>query len=1118
MSLQFVLGRAGSGKSTYCLEEAVRAEEQGKRVLMLVPEQYSHQGESAFLERKGYIHDGFQVTSFGRLARKTLLSCGASSVSLDSAGKAMLVLKAIRKVRKNLLFYRNFSEKAGHISLFMDMISELKKGQVSPDALKEVAEQVDDRLFSMRLTDLASIYEAYNELLTGSQCDTDDELSLMAELTQKNALFAGTCVFIDAFSRFTQNELSVIRAFLVCGASVTVTLCMPEGKHSELSVFHGVFRTYQSLFRLAQDTNTSVLPPVILTGNPRYISEELGLLEQALAGEKVSPLQDTPKDISIYVAKGKYEEVTYVASTIRKLVAENDIAYRDIAVVTGDYDGYADLINSQFPLYHIPVFADTRQDFLSHPVVLYLFSLFDLLESISTQHMVAYMKSGFADISPNDAAQLENFALAAGIEYGDWLNDNRFLYKIRGVFESADNRENDVDFLSMKNRLLAPVLALKERLSASLRIDERVDALFTFLEEEHLSEKMEQKAKAFREKGLLRRAEEFTDVYNILIQTLDAFTSALGEQTAGLSTMRAVLEAGLSQRSIGVIPTVYDQVAYGDLNRSVIKNPRILFILGANDGVFPPLPQAGALLSDREREYLNDRGIYVAPDSKRLVTDAEFSVYTATSACGEKLFVSYSISDSEGHGMRPATLVSRVKRLFPGIAPVFEADSKELPIETAVSSKPSAYQYLLTHLTEENDITTKLFDTLYTDADYQEKLDRAKVYASYENTAGKLSPETVSALYGDTLQGSVSRFERFAACPFSFFIEYGLKAKERKILKVEAPDIGSLLHEIIEQFSRRLLAEGKSFRTVTEEEQKSICDSITDEMFSAMYAKDIFSAGRLESLKNRMKSLITKSVWALCAQVAKGDFEPTGFEVGFGENEELPPVTVSLPDGGKVVLSGRIDRIDTLTHHGDLYLKIIDYKSGSKRYSLADIFNGNTLQLAVYSIAATDGMKGKTDASDVKFGGMLYFHLDDAIQEGIPSPETEPITDLKTYKLSGLVSDKTEIIHAMDSGIVGQSSIIPVYFTKNGTPSESLSKLADDAKIEKLRHHILTTVEKIGAEIMNGTVDIYPIRSTQTNPCSYCKYINVCGFDANVHPCRRLKTFSSDADIWAEMD
>ena len=266
-----------------------------------------------------------------------------------------------------------------------------------------------------------------------------------------------------------------------------------------------------------------------------------------------------------------------------------------------------------------------------------------------------------------------------------------------------------------------------------------------------------------------------------------------------------------------------------------------------------------------------------------------------------------------------------------------------------------------------------------------------------------------------------------------------------------------------------------------------------------------------------MKRLITKSVWALCTQVAKGDFEPAGFEVGFGENEELPPVTVSLPDGGKVVLSGRIDRIDTLTHYGDLYLKIIDYKSGPKKYSLADIFNGNTLQLAVYSIAATDGMMGKTSASHVKFGGMLYFHLDDAIMECGPDVNYDPLSDLKTYKLSGLVSDNMEIIDAMDNGLAGQSSVIPVYITKDGVPSASKSKLAGETELEKLRRHILSTVRKIGDEIMNGTVDIYPVRSSQTNPCSYCKYINICGFDANIHPCRRLKTFASDADIWAEM-
>lgn len=1112
MPLQFILGRSGSGKSEYCLNRAVSCEEQGKRVIILVPEQYSHQGESALLRKKGYIHDGFTATSFGRLARKMIASSGLAYAPADSAGKAMLVLKALLNCRADLAYFSGCLEKSGYISLFMDMISELKKGQVTSDALREAAAKTSDHLFSLRLLDLACVYDAYNKLLGENLCDSDDDLSVLADILLETGALKDTAIFIDAFYRFTQNELSVIRAMLACGCEVTVTLCLPDESASETSIFSGAYRSYQAILRLARETGEAVLPPVWLNDSPRYLCESLKTLESALSGARTVSEKD--ENISLYIAKGKYEEVCHVASAIRSYVAETNTPYRDIAVITGDYDGYADLVSSIFPIYEIPVFADTRHDFLSHPIVLYLFSLFDLLTGITTKGMTAYMKSGFADISPDDAARLENFALSSAIEYDDWLNDDRFLYKMQSIFDPTNPASANTDFLHLKTTLLAPVLALKEKMMASKFVKDRVDALFSFLEEQQFAEKIAEKAKDFEEKGLLRQAEEFTEVYNILVETLDAMTHVLGEETVGLASMRAVLEAGLSQKSIGVIPTVYDQIAFGDLNRSVIKNTRALFVLGANDGIFPPLPQTDVFLSDNEREFLNTQGVHVAPNAGKLITDAEFSVYAAVTSVREKLHISYSLSDSEGRGLRPATFISQVKRTFPSLTAGYEENGAELSADTVIASASSAYNYLLTHiaLLGKNETVDRLYETLCKDPIYLEKLRRAKEYAAFCNTPGQLSPDAVKLLYGDTLHGSVSRFERFAACPFSFFMEYGLKAKERKILKMEAPDVGSLLHEIVERFSRRIQEEGKSFRTITPEEQRAMTDSITEEMFSAMHINNIYGARRLESLKNRMKSLVAKSVWALCLHVKRGDFEPTDFEVGFGENEEIPPVTVPLPNGGKIVLSGRIDRIDTLTHKGELYLKIIDYKSGSKAYSLSDIFNGNTLQLAVYMIAASEGA-AKASAAPVKFGGMFYFHLDDPVLPGEPADSAEETVALKTYKMTGLVTNKHDIITSMDTEFTGFSPIIPVYVSQSGAVSESRSSIANDAQIEKLKQHILTTVEKIGAEIMKGNVDIYPVRDSNTNPCRYCKYKSVCGFDPDVHPRRKLQKMK-DAEIW----
>lgn len=1120
MSLQFILGRAGSGKSEYCIKEAARAETMGSRVIMIVPEQYSHSGESAFLEAKGYIYDDFNVTSFGRLARKVIVDSGLKRQTADSAGKAMLISRALSSCKGKLAFYGSMTDKQGYIKLFTDAVSELKKGQVMPEELRAAAGKTEEHLFAARLRDISDIYEEYNKLLSDDISDSDDNLTLMAALCFDSNYIKNAEIFIDEFYRFTQNELTCISSFLAVGANVTVSLCMPEETDLGASVFSSVYGTKRALERIAENVGARILTPVVLTGVPRYRSKELALLEYAMSGKKKIESHAAPSDISLYIAKGKYEEVVWTAASIKRFVAETGASFRDVAVITGDYDGYSDLVQSVFPMYDIPVFADTRRDFLSHPIVLYLFSLFDLLSGITTKRVVAYMKSGFADITDEDAFLLENYALAGAIEFGDWLNDERFLRKARSVFESeAVQTDENTDYSEIKKHLLTPVLLLKEKIAESKTVADRVQSLISFFEATYLQEKIGMQISELQKNGLQREADEFAEVYNILVETLSLMVKLLGNETIGISGMRAILEAGLSQKSIGVIPTVYDQVSFGDLNRSVIKNVKALFLLGVNEGTFPAVPSSGALLSDSEREFLLAQGISVAPDTKKLIADGEFSVYTTVSVCRDKLFVSYSVGDDCGGGMRPAMFVSKLKRTFPELKAVNELSLEEQRPETTVASKHSAYTYVLTHIREleTNETAKALFGVLTEDDKYRCRLIRAQHFSAYTNTVRNLSRDTVEGLYGKKLYGSVSRFERFSACPFSYFVEYGLKAKERKILKVEAPDVGSLLHEIIERFSAEIKKQNKSFRTVTPDEQRKMTDAIVEDLFAAMFIKNIYSQGRLEILKKRLKSLVSKSVRAICAHVAAGEFEPTAFEVKFDKNGELSPVAVKLANGSEIIMTGRIDRIDTLHREGKLYLKIIDYKSGSKGYSLADIYNGTTLQLAVYAVAATEGTAKQT-SEETELGGMFYFHLDDPVTDGLPDAAASDFVDLKPFKMSGLSSDNTEIIRAIDGDISGWSAVIPVYLKSDGTVSKSQSKTANAQQFKQLQGYIKNTLVKIGQEIMNGNVDIRPTKTGKTLQCSFCKYAAVCGFDPKLHPCRRAAEFHSDDEIWGRMN
>jgi len=1113
-SLRFVLGRAGSGKSEYIIARATETEKQDKNAVIIVPEQYSHAREMQILSRTGYICENLYVTSFNRLAKKIISESGKIHKRLDSTVKAMLMSRALLRLGSKLTYFKNATQQPGYIQLFLDAVSEFKKGGVTPEALHVAAQGSGDSLFCARINDISLVYAEYDKMLSAQMWDSDDDIALLSVLCAENEYIKNSVIYIDEFFRFTQTEILCIEAMMAAGADVVVSLCMPGGGGG--GVFASVSHTKHLLERCAQNVGAELLPSVVYNDINRFKTPELHFLERAMSGG-TDVYTEPVENITLSALKNRYDEVAYVAAKIRKLIKEG-IRFSDIAVITGDYEGYKDVLSGTFGIYDIPVFADTRKKFLDHPIVVYLFSVFDLLTGITTDRVIAYMKSGFADVSHNEASRLENYAFASAINYNDWLNDERFLKKSTGIFatEEEAGEEGKIN-LEIKNRVLLPIVSLKEKILTSRNVSDRVDAFSEFFAKTGLEEKIKQRAEEFSEEGKLNLADEYTEVYEVIRDTFDALKSCLGDENAGINTLREIITAGFSQRSLGVIPKVCDSVSFGDINRSVIKNPRVLFLIGVNEGCFPAIPSVGMLLSDEERQYLTECGISVAPDSKKLIEATEFSMYESVNAAREKIFVSYPI-DNDGISLRPAGFTGKLKRVFSELKTDSYLADDELPAELSIASKDSAYTYVLTHITslEKNSLAKMLSEELSKDEVYKAKIERAKRFAAYENTAGKLSEDSVRALYGNSLYGSVSRFERFASCPFSFFVEYGLRARERKVLKVEAPDVGSLLHEVVELFSKEIRNRNMSFKTVTKKQQTEICDEIIEDMFERMMVKKVFSAGRIEALKKRLKSLVAKSVWAICEHVARGEFEPAAFELSFEPGGDMEPVTVTLPTGEEITMIGRIDRVDTYSHEGKLYVKIIDYKSGNKAYSLADIFNMTTLQLSVYMIAATENGKKVLGSENTEFGGMFYFKLDDPVESSLPD-EIDEEKSLKAFKMSGLVADNPAVVSAMDKNADKWSAIIPVYVKSDGELSKSQSKLANPEQYEKLKKHVKTAISKIGKEILSGNIDIHPVRDGDISPCSYCRYRSICGFDINEHICRYAKKFSSDEEIWNEL-
>lgn len=1116
MPLTLILGEAGTGKSTYAINQMNTLHNQGIKTLMIVPEQFAHSAESRLISKIGYLSDEIQATSFKRLAQKFLKKNGMLRGSISSIGKSMLFAKSVIKNQKNLTLYKSTAKKPGFINAALTFIAECKRSEITPDALSlAVPEQP---LLSLKLQELSMLYNTYQELLTASYTDGDEAVSLFSQVIERDTLFSDTHIFVDEFFRFTKAELSCLRAMLCAGASVYVTL--GAASTNAAGIYEPVAKTAAALREIAIETSSHIHEPIVLLEKHRFVdSLELAHFEKEYQHYPPILYKEETHDITLYVAPNPYIETQVVATAIRRAVTQNNLRYRDIAILTGDPELYNDLIKTVFPVYEIPVFIDRKQSLLSHSMIVMFFSLFDLItRGIDTEALLRYIKCGYCGLTYEEIDTLENFALAGRLKRRDWLDDKRFLRQAKSIFNTEEdyeeiNAEEAQSLLFMRNKILTPLLNLRHNLAKSRLVCDRAAALFNFLEDIELDDQISKQIEQLNKEKEHQQADELSEIYNLLVTLLNELVTCLGDEKIGLRRLTDILSAGLAQCETSIIPPTVDQVLLGDVNRSITKNVKMLFVMGATEGTFPASSTQDILLRDTERSALEHLSIHLGPSSKQITFHNQYATYSALHISRKKTHISYPVADMEGTGLRPSPLINRLRKIFPNLT-TYDDLASPPPAERMIAGEQSAWQYMLEHFNEKDANIKALKSYFAENKNFANDFKTALRFAQYKKQPGHLSTDMAYRLYGRHLRGSVTQFETYASCPFSYFMRYGLKAKERKILKIEAPDIGSLMHSLIELASQRIVKEKKQFGNLSNDYIVQLANDLVDELFSNIFIKNIYGKNRLQALIKRLKRQTARLLSIISMHVAKGAFEPCDFEVAFDENGTFEPVSISLPNGDSVTLIGRIDRIDVLRQNAHVYIKIIDYKTGNKSFRLSDVYNGLSLQLAVYLIAATGSEHYKKDGTPLP-AGIFYFRLTDKSANASASNADEAL--LKQFKMSGLVLKDVDIIRAMDEGLEGYSSILPARISSKGQVIEKNGSYATLEQFNRLQGHVLDTVSQIGQEILNGKNDIYPEKSKDGMPCRYCKYHPVCNFDAE-HDIHNVVPPLKDDAVWAILE
>jgi len=1045
-----------------------------RKLFFLVPEQFTVQAEKILLAEPGSNNSMMRadVVNFKRMAYRLSNETGLyGSKIIDNSGRRMILYKAIEECKDNLKLFKGALEHFGLVSEILKLITEAGRYNFSEEKMLSIAEEISDELpIKQKLAELSMIYNKYNEILHRNYVDDNDLMDILAERIKEYKPYENCKIWIDGFFGFTQQEYKIIKELTEKAEEVTITLCCdnPEiaQKGNGADFLKSVYGTYDKLVRMAEENGISLKAPIMLKKHekPEFTrhgyNRALEHFEREYDSYPVKPFHGDTSKLGIYAAKTIYSEAEFAACKIRELCREKGLHYRDIAVIAKDINSYAPVCKDIFIQNGIPFFIDSKKDLTRHPLARLIISALETVtEGFSYKTMFTYLKTGLLSYDQEVLDLIENHVLRKNISsIKRWTNDEWW------VFEEEDERINET-----RREILEPLMEIKEELSVCKNILQQANALYNFLENIQVADII-----------INRESKEYIKTWNGFISILDKMTESLGEERVTPSKFLNILRSGLQDYQTGEIPTTLDNVLIGNLDRT--KNARIkaLIFLGVNEGVVPGGASKEGIISDKERQILKDKKIYLAADANEQIYLEEFNIYSALMAPSDYLYITYKVKDSGGKGKRPSRIINRVLKMFPDIN--FENDIIEdemfiRPLKSIASSEFTFTKYLSylsekTNGREADDIWEETGKYFSNKEQYQERIDKALEYRNFRSRSIEISKEQASKLFGESIITSVSRVEKYNTCPYSFYAEYGLRAEERKILSFNSREAGSFIHEILEMIAGNM--------------QEADIDSIVKNVLAkdSAFSSSLKDSRRTGFFAKRIGNMVKNVISIIDYQIKNGKFVPYEFEAECNLN-------IPLSSGKRAKLTGKIDRIDMYKEEETSYYRVIDYKTGEKSFDFSEVYEGTSIQLMAYLDSIIKNSKSAYPA------GGLYFTIQDFFtkaEKGATRAALEA-ERRKQYKFSGLVLADEGVAKAMDFALGSSSDIIPAGIKGGGTFTER-SSVATEDQFEKIFLHVEGKIASAIDGYTGGKVAPSPIRKGREDlPCKFCKYGALCGFD-----------------------
>lgn len=1118
----FILGVAKSGKTTNCYKQLQEelAKDAYHNLIMLVPEQFNLQVqiELAKLLKPGLLRT--EVMSFRNLAKRVLKEVGGiKEPVIDDLERVMILKKLLEQHKSELVYYKTSYGSDGFVEGINRLITLFEQNEVDKDLLEALEkDEKSSAVFKSKLQDITAINEWFHGYIQERFVTVEKTMERLAGVVHQSDYLKDAVVWIDGFYGFTAVQMRIIEELMQKAAKVVITLPIDKMYTVDEYIypnnpFYDSIKNYQNLVKRCQQAGIPC--ESIALKNESTEQDALTYLGEQFLKPYVKPFEKEQDAVQVMSFPSKEEEVSKLAREITRLVRDEGYRYHDIAVLVGDMGQYKSSILSTFKEYSIPVFMDSKKSIHTNSLVAIIDAALEVITAgWSYKSIMTFLRFNRLELTIDEIDTLENYLLEHGIQ-GKKKWENAWERESKGIELEK--------ILQIKEKVQKPLMFLEERIKEAkdkngrLNIRQGAMAVYNFLEKINAYETTQKRILYYKEVGERALELENTQIWGQVVDTLERLVDLLGEESVSIKVFKNILKTSFSYIEIGIIPPSKDQVIVGNIDRSRIPQIRSLFILGVNEGVIPKIDESMPLFSDMDKLTLMQ--LCENADEKRTrlydvvvhnpLYIGQFLVYYAFTRAREKLYVSTIGADENGKALRPSIVFYKLKKMF-GIVEFIEEELENLQVaQPALGYVGWQLRKYLDGQGEEGPWQDAM-NWFMTEAKWQERFKHLSSYMAYSNQQDQLKAENAKVLYPEGLVTNISQLELYRNCPCCYFIRYGLKASERKVLQWNAADIGTLFHGTLERYPKELAKCKATWVSATNEQQEQ-CIEEALHYSAAKLSQNAKQDGRFAYTLKKAHKMTKRAINALTYQLKAGEFVPEAYEVSFG-SEEMPPIEIILDDTHTILLKGQIDRVDIyMKDQENKYIKVLDYKSGNKNFSLLELYHGLQLQLLLY-LDAYLRLNEKHKAA-----GMFYFHIDTRTVKYETGMELGEALNkqLKQYKLSGLSVDDVEILGKMESGLKGE--ILPAKAKKDGTLSSGAS-VASEAQFRQLIEYMYDLIRNLGKDMLAGKISAKPCKLKDKDACAFCKYHTICQFDTSSKNNHYEQLDSlRDQEIWEEL-